>query len=651
MKKWFKKITAMALALSLSISFASIGVSALKPDPFTIRIESVSVNEGTEEALVGIFVDNGPKLTSLNVRMLSDDLPAGWRFKRLIQTEGGLPIDAAVNIALNTNVLVMSATSSYGGGESAKHLTVVFDTSTLSPGDYNLHLNFALSNITFDDIYNENPALSDITLVPGKITVRAISAIKELPTPAAAVYGMTYSEIALNGGVGVDGQGATIDGSFSWDVENSSAYPIAGQQTVPVLFTPTSSGVASSAGQVTLNVAKAPMNITVPDFAVNCDEAINAAEIEEGIISSAGDLVAGDTTIDLDYAYITNTLVSNGRYPITVTTTNPNYELIINNGEGDGAIVVSNAENVPASVTLSHPSAITVGKTGQASVRVISVQGTEITNPDVVWSISNESYATISETGLITGVSPGNVLITAKVGKITVTSNSALQISAEPVVSTPVTTTSRRRAGGAASGTVATSTLGLTTLTETNAQRAVDSMTKSIADGKSKANTPLQFSNVSIITVAAANAITEAASENDALTTKVVVDRRDANKKLDVRVILDAAKITKDTNAYGSAKDKTANAVLTKFNKFYSNEFVSISLGQKGSFGQSAEIVVFVGKDVDASDIRIYSYDVAGNKVSTVKNANPKVDKNGFLHFNSSIGGQIVISLNGTIKK
>ncbi|MDR1754816.1 MAG: hypothetical protein LBR74_07930 [Eubacterium sp.] len=179
MKKCFRKITAMVLAIASSLGFSNSAVSALAPAPFEIRIESVEVNQGTKEAEVGIDCINGPKLTSLNVRLISDDLPAGWRLKRYIATRGGIPVDPATDITQNTNLMLMSPINSYGGGESFRLVTLVFDTSKLLPGDYSLKLNFALSNITFDDIYDENPALSDITITPGKITVKASGAANE----------------------------------------------------------------------------------------------------------------------------------------------------------------------------------------------------------------------------------------------------------------------------------------------------------------------------------------------------------------------------------------------------------------------------------------------------------------------------------------
>ncbi|HEX8695032.1 MAG TPA: Ig-like domain-containing protein [Longimicrobium sp.] len=70
-----------------------------------------------------------------------------------------------------------------------------------------------------------------------------------------------------------------------------------------------------------------------------------------------------------------------------------------------GQVVVS-----PASATIN------VGQTQQFTATLIDLHGNPVTGPTVTWSSSNTAVATIDQTGLATGVSPGTVTITATSG-------------------------------------------------------------------------------------------------------------------------------------------------------------------------------------------------------------------------------------------
>ena len=67
-------------------------------------------------------------------------------------------------------------------------------------------------------------------------------------------------------------------------------------------------------------------------------------------------------------------------------------------------------------VTAPSPS-LQVGATMQATARLINSTGDEVTSKTASWSSSNATVATVSETGLITAVSPGAATITASADK------------------------------------------------------------------------------------------------------------------------------------------------------------------------------------------------------------------------------------------
>ncbi len=72
--------------------------------------------------------------------------------------------------------------------------------------------------------------------------------------------------------------------------------------------------------------------------------------------------------------------------------------------------------NDVAEVRISAPmSMLVIGESIQLSVAAFNVLEEEISTADVVWSVSDETVATITQTGLLTGVSDGEVEVTATI--------------------------------------------------------------------------------------------------------------------------------------------------------------------------------------------------------------------------------------------
>ena len=82
---------------------------------------------------------------------------------------------------------------------------------------------------------------------------------------------------------------------------------------------------------------------------------------------------------------------------------------------GSSALTVSPR---PPNVVIVTPAQVLVqpGKTSQLSVQVLNDLGEEIPNSPVTFSSSDETVATVSASGLVTGVNPGSVTITATSG-------------------------------------------------------------------------------------------------------------------------------------------------------------------------------------------------------------------------------------------
>lgn len=79
----------------------------------------------------------------------------------------------------------------------------------------------------------------------------------------------------------------------------------------------------------------------------------------------------------------------------------------------------SNCPGGPATVRVSPgTSSVLPGRTLQLAALVLDANGNLLSGENVTWSSSNTAFATVSETGLVTGVAAGAVTITADVGSL-----------------------------------------------------------------------------------------------------------------------------------------------------------------------------------------------------------------------------------------
>jgi hypothetical protein len=84
----------------------------------------------------------------------------------------------------------------------------------------------------------------------------------------------------------------------------------------------------------------------------------------------------------------------------------------------------SNCPGGAAEVRVSPgTSSVLPGRTLQLAALVLDAGGNLLSGQEVTWSSSNSSFATVSETGLVTGVAEGAVTITAETGALTGTGN------------------------------------------------------------------------------------------------------------------------------------------------------------------------------------------------------------------------------------
>lgn len=81
-----------------------------------------------------------------------------------------------------------------------------------------------------------------------------------------------------------------------------------------------------------------------------------------------------------------------------------------------------------------RPSSVVVGRTAQANASLFGAKGEAITNQTVSWSTLQPTIASVSATGVVTGIQSGNAIIRAAVGTVTADGGIAVQ----PVVAASI---------------------------------------------------------------------------------------------------------------------------------------------------------------------------------------------------------------------
>jgi len=111
------------------------------------------------------------------------------------------------------------------------------------------------------------------------------------------------------------------------------------------------------------------------------------------------------------------------------------------------------------------------------------------------------------------------------------------------------------------------------------------------------------------------------------------------------------ATLTSDTQLGVYVDSAHTSATKTRFEKFFKNQISVVSLAQQGSYGMSVKIAAKVSlSGFNTSSLYFYSYDKASNKYNQIQKPSYSVDANGYVHFYTSAGGDILIS-NGPLAK
>ncbi|WRS28993.1 family 43 glycosylhydrolase (plasmid) [Oscillospiraceae bacterium MB08-C2-2] len=179
--------------------------------------------------------------------------------------------------------------------------------------------------------------------------------------------------------------------------------------------------------------------------------------------------------------------------------------------------------------------------------------------------------------------------------------------------------------------------------TPVSTQDATSAANKAIQAAGGNNAVTARFVNKSEITIEAIKAMSGAAQT--AGKTLMVNADNIVNGVVLSRIRFDVSQATQGIKFGVQLSGNKVDARKALFEKHFSNSLAILNLEQKGSFGTRVEIAAKVNlSGFDKNNLVYYSYDTATNQYVRIKEPNHFVDSNGYLHFFTDLGGDIVIS-------
>ena len=203
------------------------------------------------------------------------------------------------------------------------------------------------------------------------------------------------------------------DRVVSWSSSNTAAATVSttglvtGVGAGTATITATSEGV-SGAASVTVSDPVASVTVQPADDTILAGQSVALTAV---LKDANGTVLSGRTVTWTTSDGTVATVSASG----VVTGVAAGSATITATSEGKSGTAQVTVNPVPAgTVTVSPASAsVTVGDTTRLTATVKDANGNVVTNPTVTWSTSNASVATVSSSGLVTGVDSGKVTITA----------------------------------------------------------------------------------------------------------------------------------------------------------------------------------------------------------------------------------------------
>jgi uncharacterized protein YjdB len=313
-------------------------------------------------------------------------------------------------------------------------------TATMKDANGNVLVNRAVTwSSSNDQIATVSPSGVVTTVAQGTVTITATSegktgtATVSVGPPSVASVTVSPATTSVNVGQTTsltatpkDANGVVLTGRIvTWASSNTALATVSATGVVTgvavgsVTITATSEG---RSGTATVTIASTVSSVTVAPTTVSVDAGLTTtlvATVKNLSGTVVTDRVVTWTTSNAATATVSSTGVVTGVSPGTATITATS--------EGKSGSSTVTVLLVPVgSVTIAPTtSSVAVGQTTTLTATVKDRNGTVVTDRVVTWVSVNPGIATVSSTGVVTGVAPGTTTITAtsetKSGSATVT--------------------------------------------------------------------------------------------------------------------------------------------------------------------------------------------------------------------------------------
>ena len=215
----------------------------------------------------------------------------------------------------------------------------------------------------------------------------------------------------------------------------------------------------------------------------------------------------------------------------------------------------------------------------------------------------------------------------------------ALPVIGAPAVQTPAAGISIAppAAGALAAPSGAGAAVPRTVITTANATAMTQQAAQSAAPG---AAVVVSAVNQTEIELAAMQAVAAAAGGRSV---RIHADTR-TGAALDVRIVVtDPSAATRGINLAASTNSASAVRTRNLFSRSFDGAMMVISMEQQGDFGMEVRVVAMLDTALDADNLFFYSFN---RETNTFRRFTPsvRVDDSGFLHFNTTLAGDIIIS-------
>ena len=346
------------------------------------------------------------------------------------------PAVASVSVAVPATSIV--------AGQSERASAVVRDANGVSLPDRAVTWHSSTSTVASVDDAGMITALavgsSVITASAEGVSGQAsIDIVAQPPIPVASVS-VSLAASSLNPTQTTQASAQTLDANgnalsgraISWSSSNTGVATVSGAGLVTAVATGTAQIIASSEGKS----GNALLTVAAPP-------AVPVASVTVSLASSA--LNPGQTTQATAATMDANNNVLTGR-AVTWSSSNTAIATVSSTGlvtaiavgtvqilascegkSGNSTLTVAALPPAPvATVTVAlAPGTINVGATSQASATTRDANNNVLTGRTIVWSSSNQGVASVSASGLVTGIAAGTAQITAtsenKTGNATIT--------------------------------------------------------------------------------------------------------------------------------------------------------------------------------------------------------------------------------------